>query len=105
MLGPILRKVFGLLVLLAAPSRASRLPRRSTFRTSAPLVIAPPEPSPKFSTLMTRSDVYSSVIRSLPLVIAELLPIVPSSSKGFAAAAIGMALSFTLDPPSSKLDW
>jgi len=29
----------------------------------------------------------------------------PSTSKGLAAAAIGTALSFTLEPPSSKLDW
>lgn len=78
---------------------------RSTLRTSAPLVIAPPALSPKFSTLITRSAVYSSVSRSVPLVISELLPMVPSTSKGLAAAAIGTALSFTLEPPSSKLDW
>ena len=35
--------------------------RRSTLRTSVPLVIAPPS-SPKFSTLITRSAVNSSVM-------------------------------------------
>jgi len=104
MLGPMLRSTLGLLVLLAAPRRDSMSWRRSTLRTSAPLPMAPP--SAKFSTLITRSAANSSVSFSLPLVISLLgPPITPSTSKGLAAAAIGTALSFTVEPPSSKLDW
>ena len=66
-------------------------------------------PEAKFSTLMTRSAVYSSVSFSAPSLCPRVrlleLPIVPWISKGLLAAAIGTALSVTLEPPSSKLDW
>ena len=54
---------------------------------------------------ITRSAVYSSVSFSLPLVSWDELPMTPSISKGWVAALMGKALSLTLEPPSSKLDW
>jgi hypothetical protein len=66
-------------------------------------------PPAKFSTLMTRSAVYSSVsfsaLSPCPLLRLLVPPMVPWISKGLVAAAMGMALSLTLEPPSSKLDW
>ena len=72
------------------------------MRTSAPL---PPASLVMFSTLMTRSAVYSSVSFSSPLVICDELPMVPSTSNDLAPPAMGSAFSFTREPPSSKLLW
>ena len=68
--------------------------------TAEPLV-----PGLRFSTLMTRSAVYSSVYFSVPLVISEEPPMVPSMSKPLAPPCIGTACSLTVEPPSSKLLW
>jgi hypothetical protein len=62
-----------------------------------------------FSTLITRRPVYSSVIFSAPAPCprpaSDVPPITPSISKVLPLPLIGTAASFTLEPPSSKLDW
>lgn len=64
----------------------------------------------KFSTLITRRPVNSSVSFSAPapspLMSSVDEPTVPVTSNGLLApAVIGTARSVTLEPPSSKLDW
>lgn len=79
--------------------------RRSTLRTSVPAG----EDSARFSTLITRSPVYSraifAAVVSAPRVSAVEPPITPSTSKGLPTPSIGSAFRRTLEPPSSKLDW
>ncbi|MOA40658.1 hypothetical protein D3C78_1625530 [compost metagenome] len=82
---------------------------RSTLRTSVPELLAV---APKFSTLMVRSAVYSSVSASWPSprptparVNSLVPPMTPSTVKGLPVPSMGTARIFTDEPPSSKLDW
>ena len=85
--------------------------RKSTLRTSTVEPLAPAPSLPKFSTLSTRKAVNSRLSLSVagelpsPLLNWAELPMTPSISKGLVAPDIGTALSLTVDPPSSKLDW
>ena len=47
----------------------------------------------------------STALVSVRVISSVLLPMVPSTSKAREALDIGTACSFTLEPPSSKLDW